>query len=314
MRIAVTGANGFVGRWLVRHLIAEGHQVTGLTGGDGAVPDVGAGVHAAVTWRRIVLEEPETLRRALADGVEAVVHLAGMASVVDSLGDPEAAWRANTLGTVALLEAVQGMRRSTGAQPRFLLVSSAEVYGRGDHPRREADPVAPVSPYGASKAAAELAVLEAWRRTGLRVMVARPFPHTGVGQSEKAVVPALCARVRAARREGVGRILAGNLSPVRDLLDVRDVVGAYALLLRHGEAGRTYNVARGTGIPLAGVLQRIGTVLGHEVTAEVDPALLRPVDIPVLVGDPSAIMAATGWTPRHSLDDTLQWMLDAETD
>lgn len=314
MRVAVTGANGFVGGWLVRHLLADGHEVLGLTGGDGTVPGLPAGVQSAVTWHRVVLEEPDSVRLALTAGVDAVVHLAGMASVMDSLRDPAGAWRVNALGTVALLEAVGAMRAKTGVDARVLVVSSAEVYGRGDHPRRESDPVAPVSPYAASKAAAELAALEVWRRTGLSVMVTRPFPHTGVGQSERAVVPALCRRVRAARRQGRASILAGNLAPVRDLLDVRDVVAAYAMLLRQGEAGRTYNVARGVGTPLAEVLHRIGHLLGHAVTATVDPALLRPVDIPVLVGDPSAIMAATGWAPRRSLDDTLQWMLDAETD
>lgn len=313
MRILVTGANGFVGRWLVRHLGAAGHQVVCLSG-----PDQGAGTARpegeGISWRPLDLDDPASVEAGLDPAAEAVVHLAGLASVAESLLDPARAWQVNALGTVRLLEVLAARRLRGVGDPVVLLVSTGEVYGRSDQPHREEEPPAPVSPYAASKAAAELAGLEAWRRTGLRVVVARPFPHTGPGQSPRFVVPALLRRVRAARREGRGEIAAGDLSPVRDFLDVRDVAAAYTLLLERGLPGRTYNVASGAGVRLDDLLGRIAGLLGHPVRPVTDPALVRPADIPVLVGDAGRLRSETGWRPAHALDDTLRRMLDAETD
>jgi GDP-4-dehydro-6-deoxy-D-mannose reductase len=174
--------------------------------------------------------------------------------------------------------------------------------------------VAPLSPYAASKAAGEVAALEVWRRVGLRVVVARPFPHTGPGQSTRFVVPAFVARIRAARDAGLPGVKTGNLDPVRDLLDVRDVAAAYLALLEHGVPGEIYNVAAGQGYRLGVLFDRIAALAGYPVRPEPDPALARAVDIPHLVGDAAKLRAATGWAPRFTLDQTLQLMLDAETD
>jgi GDP-4-dehydro-6-deoxy-D-mannose reductase len=314
VRILVTGANGFVGGWLARHLLAGGHDVVGLAGRDAAATVLTPEEQDRVTWYPLDLEEAASVEAAMAHPADAIVHLAGIASVADSLRAPARTWQVNALGTVRLLEALAVRRHAGAGDPVVLLVSTGEVYGRGETPRRETDPVAPLSPYAASKAAAELAALEAWRRSGLRVIVARPFPHTGPGQSARFVVPALLRRVAEAKRAGRGEIPAGNLAPVRDLLDVRDVVSAYALLLERGGTGEVNNVASGVGVCLADLLDRIGQLMGHPVRAVSDPALLRPVDIPVLVGDATRLRAATGWSPSHTLDDTLRRMLDAETD
>lgn len=314
MKVLVTGANGFVGGWLVRRLREAGHEVTGLVGREPSAPVLTAEERAGAAWHPFDLGDAASVRQGLLRPADAVVHLAGVASVADSLRDPVRAWQVNALGTVRVVEALAAHRAAGHVDPVVLVVSTGEVYGRGDGPRAETEPVAPLSPYAASKAAAEVAALEAWRRTGLRVTVARAFPHTGPGQATRFVVPALIHRIRAARREGRPAIPAGNLAPVRDLLDVRDVTAAYLALLELGAAGEVFNVASGTGIPLAGLVDRIGARLGHAVRAEPDPALFRPVDIPALVGDASRLRAATGWSPRWSLDDTLQGMIDAETD
>ncbi|HEX9166947.1 MAG TPA: NAD-dependent epimerase/dehydratase family protein [Gemmatimonadales bacterium] len=313
MRVLVTGANGFVGRWLVRHLGAAGHEVVGLSGpGQEAGPARPEG--EGISWRSFDLDDPASVAAGLDPGADAVVHLAGVASVAESLVDPARAWQVNALGTVRLLEVLAARRARGVGDPVVLLVSTGEVYGRSDRAHGEDEAPSPISPYAASKAAAELAGLETWRRTGLRVVVARPFPHTGPGQSTRFVVPALLRRVREARREGRGEIAAGDLSPVRDFLDVRDVVAAYTLLLARGRPGRTYNVASGTGVRLDDLLGRIAGLLGHPVRAVTDPALVRPADIPVLVGDAGRLRSETGWRPAHALDDTLRRMLDAETD
>ncbi len=315
MRVLVTGANGFVGGWVIRRLLAGGHQVIGATG-----PAADPGVltpeeRARVVWAVLELEDPASADACAALAGEAVIHLAGQASVAASLADPARCWRVNALGTVTLLEAVASRRRLAGTDPTVLVVSTAEVYGPGPtRPRRETDALQPVSPYAASKAAVELGGLEIGRRTGLRVLVARPFPHTGPGQSTRFVVPGFIERLLAARRTRASTVRTGNLDPVRDILDVRDVADAYVRLLESGTSGEVYNVARGSGLSLREVFQTIADRLGCHATPERDPSLARAADIPHLVGDPDKLRAATGWVPRHTLDHTLQLMIDAQAD
>jgi GDP-4-dehydro-6-deoxy-D-mannose reductase len=156
--------------------------------------------------------------------------------------------------------------------------------------------------------------MEVWRRTGLKVVIARPFPHTGRGQGPEYVVPAFAARLKAARASGAARVPTGNLAPVRDLLDVRDVVAAYRLLLERGVPGEAYNVARGDGVSLAELFRRLAALVGTEAAPVADPALMRRTDIPHLVGDSTKLRRATGWAPAISLEQTLQGLVDAETD
>jgi GDP-4-dehydro-6-deoxy-D-mannose reductase len=220
----------------------------------------------------------------------------------------------NAGGTAALADLLGGRTAAGGADPLFLLASTGEVYGQGpERPRREDDPVAPCSPYAASKLGAEVAVQEAARRTGLRVVVARAFPHTGPGQDNRFVLPALAERLCLARRVGAPVINTGSLEPVRDFLDVRDVAAAYLALLEAGRPGTVVNLASGTGHRLADLLARLARLAGHRVIPEYDPALARRGDIPHLVGDPGLLQSATGWRPMIPLDQTLQDLLDAQT-
>ena len=286
MRVLVTGSRGFVGRWLTRHLVDEGDEVVELP----------AGIDVA---DRVALVEAV---RSVSP--EAVYHLAGLASVAGSWADPEATYQVNTVGVAHLCEAVSGC----SPVPRVLLVSSAEVYGRvpaAELPIGEDRPFAPVSPYAASKAAAELIGLQAWLGRGVEVVRARPFNHTGPGQRADFVVPALARQVCDAVAAGTGRIAVGNLAARRDLTDVRDVVRAYRLLVGHGEPGGVYNVCRGASVPISEVLDRLLALSGARLQVEVDPARLRPSDVPELRGDPLRLHAATGWTPGIDLDDTL---------
>jgi GDP-4-dehydro-6-deoxy-D-mannose reductase len=254
-----------------------------------------------------------SVRAALDRPLDAIVHLAAVASGSEARKDPGRAWVVNAAGTARVVDAAVSLRDVGGVDPVVLVVSSAEVYGDGPAtPRVETDPLVPQSPYAASKVGSEVAALEAWRRAGLRVVIARAFPHTGPGQSLLYVVPAFIQRLRAARAAGAERVATGNLEPVRDLLDVRDVIRAYVALLEHGVGGEAYNVARGEGVTLRELFTRLAGLIGVRVEPVTDLTLMRAGDIRYLVGNAGKLKQTTGWSPQISLEQTLREMVDAQ--
>lgn len=312
----VTGADGFVGRWVVRALLAAGWDVVGAVQpgpprGDGLTD----AERQAVRWLPLELDDLSSVRLVAGVQCDAVVHLAAVASGGDALRDPGLAWAVNAAGTARLLGEF-GRRRGAGeCDPVVLFCSTAEVYGRGaTRPLLETDPTNPCSPYAASKLGAELAVRETRTRTGLRAIISRAFPHTGPGQDGRFVIPAFARRLRGARRAGAKVVKVGNLEPVRDLLDVRDVAAAYVALLERGVPGEGYNVCSGQGHSLEVLFHRLADLLGVDAIHEPDPTLVRPADIPYLVGDPGKLRAATGWVPRTPLETTLRDVIDAQAD
>jgi len=315
VRVLVTGADGFVGRHLVEQLVEADHEVSAgcRPGGEPAQNWLSPRARDRVTLVPLEISDSESVRVALSRPVDAIVHLAAVASGTEARQDPGRAWVVNAAGTARLIDSAVALRDSGGVDPLVLVVSSAEVYGNGPAtPRLETDPIAPQSPYAASKLGAEVAALEAWRRTRLRVVIARAFPHTGPGQSLLYVVPAFLQRLRSARSAGATRVPTGNLDPVRDLLDVRDVVRAYVALIAQGVPGEAYNVSRGEGVTLRDLFRRLADLVGAQVEPVPDSTLMRPGDIPYLVGDASKLRSATGWSPRISLGQTLREMVDAQ--
>jgi GDP-4-dehydro-6-deoxy-D-mannose reductase len=301
MRVLVTGAGGFVGRTLCQELLRQGHEVLGALRTAEVVDEALRASLAGVRWIGFELGSAVSIEAALDHAPDAVVHLAAVASGAEARRDPLTAWATNAMGTCALVYEIERLRPGT----RMVYASTGEVYGRGyTRPIRESDPAEPCSPYAASKLAAELALQESHRRAGFNGIIARCFQQTGPGQRDAFVVPALARRVLAAQRDGARTIAAGNLTPVRELTDVRDVARALTLLLDHGEPGTVYNVASGRGVSLHELLARIAAAAGWEVESVIDPALFRPADLEYLVGDGSRL-AALGWTPQFELDQTL---------
>lgn len=311
MRLLVTGADGFVGRWLVREALRRGWDVVAVIGPRGEPP--GAWL-AAPDARRVEAVEAdfdslEAIGRVARIPADAVVHLAAVASGAAARRDPEAAMRINGIASLLLVE--QWCERSRPS--RILMVSTGEVYGAGhDEPIAETAPRQPISPYAASKAAAEEALEDLRGMMALPVIVARPFPHTGPGQSPAYVLPALAARLREAHRAGGREVAVGNLDVIRDFLDVRDVVTAYLLLLEYGAVGEAYNVASGVGRRLTDCFNRLAALIGVDARPVIDGALVRPADIPVLIGDAAKLREAAGWRPAIDFDQTLRDLLDAQ--
>jgi GDP-4-dehydro-6-deoxy-D-mannose reductase len=208
------------------------------------------------------------------------------------------------IGTANVLAAA----RQIDGDPLTIVISSAEVYGivaPGELPLTELSEVRPASPYAASKAAAEQVALQATRGFGQRVIVVRPFNHVGPGQPPVFAVPALAKRIVDAMAEGRTSLSVGTLTTRRDFTDVRDVVAAYRLLATRGTSGEVYDVCSGVDIEIAEIANRLLALAGTSLTLETDPSLIRPVDIPVLRGDATKLIEATGWAPVIPLDVTL---------
>jgi GDP-4-dehydro-6-deoxy-D-mannose reductase len=219
----------------------------------------------------------------------------------------------NVLGAARLLHEVRTRRRAGEIDPVVLVVGSAEQYGVGQAGRRrvEADPQAPVTVYAASKAAQEIIALEAARSEGVRVIATRSFNHSGAGQAEQFLLPALVRRARAIRAGAEPKLRIGNVETVRDFLHVRDVVRAYLLLVDRGTPGEAYNVCSGIPQRVGDLAAKVLAASGAAADIEVDPALVRRVEVPWLVGDSTKLRNATGWTPALSCDDIIADLINA---
>ncbi len=293
MRALITGASGFVGRHLAEHLSASGDDVIGTDRADGG-PDLAD----AEGWERLVADVRP----------DAIYHLAGDADVGGSWQHPAETFRANANGTLSVLLAA----RDAGVG-RVLNIGSADVYGRvppEQLPITEAHPLVPLSPYAASKIAADYLGLQATLGYGLEVVRVRAFNHIGPGQSTNFVAPAIAMRIAENELDGTDVIPVGNLSPKRDLTDVRDVVRAYRLLVERGEPGEVYNVCSGVAISIEEVGRQLLDLATHPMRLVDDPERQRPVDLPVLVGDNSKIVAAVGWAPQIPISTTLKDLME----
>lgn len=292
MRVLVTGATGFVGRWLVRDLAAEGHEP--IAAPPSAQLDITDG---DAVLRFIGFTRPD-----------AIVHLAGTSFVRDAARDPEHAFRINEGGTRTLLEAV---RRQRGVP--VLVAGSSEAYGRpepGDLPLAEAAPLRAAHAYGLSKMAQERAALELAAVHDLPVLVTRSFNLIGPGQRPEFVAPALARRVLDARTSGESEIVVGNLDVRRDFGDVRDAARAYRLLIEAlGDgavpSGTVVNIATGRSTSVRAILETLCRIVGVTVRPRVDPSLVRENDAPEIVGDFSRLRGITGWSPSIPLERTL---------
>jgi len=301
VKALVTGGSGFVGRHLVAHLRAEGDEVAVCDRAPADGEDGPAFVTDITDADSIAAVVSETRP-------EVIYHLAGWADVGGSWKAPVEAFRANAEGTLNVLSAAADV-----GVDRVLSVSSADVYGavaEDELPLTEDSPLRPASPYAASKVAADFLGLQAWLGRGLPVLRVRAFNHLGPGQTDKFVAAAVASRIARNELDGGDVITIGNLSARRDFTDVRDVVRAYRLLVGKGSPGEAYNVCRGRDVAVQDLADRLLAMTRRPMRFETDPALLRPVDVPVLRGDHSRLTAATGWEPEIPLEQTLTDLLD----
>lgn len=306
--VVVTGAAGFAGGHLVS-LLRGRERVEGWYR-PGVPPTPAQQALPGVTWRAVDLRDAAAVDAAVAHSQPtAVYHLAGAANQGAAWAQTDVTFELNVRVTHVLLAAVQRHVPET----RVLVTTSAALYAASDAPLTEASRVAPATPYGVSKLAQEMLSLAAVREQGLDVVVVRPFNHIGPGQDPGFFAPAFArqlARIEAGLDQGPLRV--GNLTPRRDLTDARDTVQAYALLMRQGVRGEVYNVCRGEAFAIGELLDLMRALVPVPITVEIDPDKLRPVDVPVLVGDHRKLTAATGWQPRIPMAQTLADILEEQ--
>ncbi len=305
MKAFITGVSGFVGPYLVKHLVDSGFEVSGMDRNgsriDGCVVSV-----CDITDSAAVAA---VVRRASPD---LIFHLAGQSSVERSWKEPELTREVNVGGTKNLLDAVA----AAGINPKILIVSSAEVYGIPDGvPITEEHPLKPVSPYGESRVAQEKIALGYFRSRALQVVISRSFNQTGPGQPPNFVCSDFARQIASIEKGAQPPVIkVGNLAVRRDFTDVRDAVRAYLLALQKGKAGEFYNVCSGEGHSVSSVLAMLlsfsaAASSAKQVKIVKASSRVRKSDIPELVGSPSKLMKATGWKPSIPFEKTLSGLL-----
>jgi len=260
-------------------------------------------VASSTRLRTVPLElgSGESIEDALSAEPDAIVHLAAIAYSRDAARDPRQTWDVNVGGTARLLAAVAGRSRPA----TVLVTSSAEVYGAGEpRPRVETDATRPTSVYGASKLGAEAAAAHAAAAWGLPVMIVRPFPATGPGQTNR-LIPNWLAALRNGQRT-----IEGDAHTVRDFLDVRDTAAGYVALLSSGRPGETYNLASGRGVRFDELFSKLAASAG--VSATLVPPSKPRGEPPYLVGDARKLQQHTGWQPTIPLGQSLSDLIDAQ--
>ena len=302
----VTGAAGFAGSHLLDLLAPDAQAGDRIVAWHRPGTERVATTHAAIEWETIDILERDAVRRSIAAMRPAsVYHCAGAAHVGRAWDKTESTFAINVRGTHHLLDALARAE----VESRVLLPSSALVYTPADRALTEADPLVPSSPYGVSKLAQEMLAAHAGR--GVVVAVARSFNHFGPRQDPLFAASGFARRIADIER---GRwepaISVGNLDARRDMTDVRDTVRAYRLMVERAKPGDVFNVCSGVAIAIRELLDRLIARAKVPVRIEVDQARLRPNDTPLLLGDPTRIREALGWTPTIPIDQTLDDLLD----
>ncbi|MCI9045996.1 MAG: GDP-mannose 4,6-dehydratase [Hungatella sp.] len=302
----IIGAGGFVGSYLINCLHHEFHMEVHATKLNGTTFS-----HPSARIYDLDILDREAVRKLL-DKIrpDYIFHLAAQSSVSAAWKDPMLTIDVNIKGSVNVMDAV----RELPYKPRILIIGSGEEYGHirdGQTPISEETMLRPGNLYAATKACQNMIGSIYAKAYGMEIILVRAFNHVGPGQAPIFVVSDFCkqtAEIEMGLREPLIRV--GNLSARRDFTDVRDVVRAYGLLSLKGTAGETYNVGSGTAIKIRQILDLIVGMSSAKIGVEVDPAKIRPVDVPVIEADIIKITKATGWKPVISIEQTIKETLD----
>jgi GDP-4-dehydro-6-deoxy-D-mannose reductase len=310
MRVLITGITGFVGSHMAEYLLARGDQIVGSVRWRSQMDNI-EHLRSRLTLVECDLRDLSSVRTLLETAEpDAIVHLAAQSFVGASWRHPAETLSTNTLSQVNLLEAMRSLRIA----PRFLAVGSSEEYGlvyEDELPIRETNPLRPLSPYAVSKVTQDLMGYQYFKSYGLPIIRSRAFNHEGERRGDVFVTSNFArqiALIEAGQRPPVMEV--GDLKPRRDYSDVRDIVRGYIALIERGEPGEVYNLCSGRSWSIQQVLDfLLGESTVRPIEVRVDPARLRPSDVPVLEGDASKIERQLGWRTEIPFEQTLRGIL-----
>ncbi|MBI3034106.1 GDP-mannose 4,6-dehydratase [Candidatus Woesearchaeota archaeon] len=300
MKSLITGIGGFVGPYLARHLLSKKHEVIGIE------REPKASVDGCRVFACDVLDREGVSRIIMNEKPDFIFHLAAISSVSQSLRNPELANRINIDGIRNILDAVSAHCPGSAV----LVVSTAHVYGIPKRlPLDEGHPANPVSDYGKSRLAQENLALSYFRKGGLKVVVSRSFNHTGPGQPAGFICSDFARQIAGIERGNEPVMKVGNLAAERDFSDVRDIVRAYSLALEKCSPGEVYNICSGKSYSGKHILGLMLSMSDKKISV-VEDRIAKKGDIPVLVGDNSKFVAATGWHPEIPFETTIRDVLE----
>jgi NAD dependent epimerase/dehydratase len=296
--VLVTGADGFIGSHLTELLLAGGHQVRALSYYNsfnhwGWLEEIAP--HPLLEVVTGDVRDPHFVKHIM-QGCDIVFHLAALIAIPYSYHAPDLYVDTNIRGTLNICQAAREL-----GNIRVIHTSTSEVYGTAQYvPIDEKHPRQPQSPYSASKIGADAMAMSFYHAFGLPVTIARPFNTYGPRQSARAIIPTIITQIAA----GITEISLGDLTPTRDFNYVKDTAAGF-LAIAHCEAttGKEINIATGTEVSMAGVLEIILELMEAKVQQHTDTQRLRPAGSEVfrLCGDNTMITTLTDWKPRFSL-------------
>lgn len=301
-KVLVFGVSGFVGKYLVDNLVEHEYEVIGtdcLCAGSQLLKKLSLFecvdiLDADAVYRLVNNHKPDY-----------IVNLAAISSVASSWKIPQKTIDVNLNGTLNILEAV----RQIDVDVKILLIGSSEEYAISGEQISEEHNINANNPYGISKVAQENFAKIYREEYGLKIVNTRTFNHTGIGQSDKFVIPSFIKQVAEIEKSGQrGVISVGNLSARRDLGDVRDMVEAYRMILETESEHSIFNVGSGFCYLLEDLLKYIISLSNQSINVCVDAERMRPLDNPIIWCDNSRIKKEIGWTPQYTIYETINEM------
>lgn len=310
MKAFITGIAGFAGSHLAENLLNHGIEVAGSSMPRESLDNL-SGFRRDLKLVKASLDDSKTIAGALKKfKPNWVFHLAALAAVGKSFSQPSETMQVNLMGTLSLFETLRGIT----SIEKVIFVSSADIFGPlppSKMPIKPDYPLQPVSPYGASKAAGDILSYQYFRAFGLPVVRVRAFNHTGPRQARGYVIPDLCSQITQIERSGrPGSIRVGDLSAKRDLADVRDIVNGYRLAAKKGKPGEAYILATGKARSIKDFLRLLIAQSNAEISIKTDRKLLRPVEVPLLVGSIAKSKKELSYIPKYEIEHTLRDTLE----